>query len=108
MPKRISNKIFISIDYPGQSSLNGSWAKYEGTYNFHSVRNKAAMFIKGKKKNKNNVTQQEGEEPYYLVYLETEPSNLSGWYIQDSKSFGCKKVEYYSRLVTKGLLYDSF
>ena len=92
LPKRISNKIYISFDYAGRF-FDRTIEELSGIYEYHSVRNKAATFIK-----------QRGEELFYLVYLETQQSELSGWYIQDSKSFDSKKEEYYLRLLTKGLL----
>ena len=90
MPKRISNKIDISFDYAG--FFDRTIAELSGTYEYHSIRNKAATFIK-----------QRGEETFYLVYLtETQQSKLSGWYIQDSESLNSKEAEYYLRLLTEG------
>ena len=100
MPKRISRKsIYISIR---NTSYNTTIGKLSGIYKFHSAGYSAATFINGEKKTQNNDLQQEGEAPYYLIYLKTKPAEFSGWYIQDSKSFDGNKVEGYLRILTKG------
>ena len=60
MPKRVSKEpIFISIatEHPKKNQLSGK-------YNFHSLKNNAAVFVR----DGGEIEKLVGRHPYYLVY----------------------------------------
>ena len=92
-PKRISKEpIYIQIECE-----NSNFNLFSGKFNYHSVKDKTAVFIRDGEK----IERYQSSYPYYLNYHE------SYWYIQSSTYFNENSGGGWMCLETKGFLLAS-